>query len=272
MTTTTLQPKPEMAPRIPPSIGRFPLGVLPDFRRNPLALYVGAMQEHREVVRMRFGPRYSYAVFHPDLVKHILVDNNKNYIRNRVGNELLKQIIGLNLLTSDGDFWLRQRRLMQPAFHRQRIAGFGSLITASTAAMLARWDQLPAGEYVDIAHEMMQTTLQVVGQALFSVDLLNDSSGLGRSIEVGAAYFAYRLARLFTPPLWVPTKLHREYKATRAAVFHLVPDMIAERRKLLAKQELAGENPPSTHAQYDMLDLLLEARYEDTGQPMSDEQ
>jgi cytochrome P450 len=272
MTTTTLQQQPETTPRIPPAIGRFPLGVLPQFRRDPLALYVGALQEHREVVRMRFGPRYSYAIFHPDLVKHILVDNNKNYIRNRVGNELLKQIIGLNLLTSDGDFWLRQRRLMQPAFHRQRIAGFGPLITASAAAMLARWDQLAAGEYVDISHEMMQTTLQVVGQALFSVDLLDDSSGLGRSIEVGATYFAYRLGRLFAPPLWVPTKLNREYKATRAAVLPIVPNMIAQRRKLLAEQGATDEATPTGRTHYDMLDLLLAARYEDTGQPMSDEQ
>jgi cytochrome P450 len=264
MTTTSLQQKPGAPMRTPPTIGRFPLGVLPDFRRDPLALYVGALQTHRDLVRMRFGSRLSYTLFHPDLVKHVLVDNNRNYIRNRVGNELLKEIIGLNLLTSDGDFWLRQRRLMQPAFHRQRIAGFGPLITASAAEMLARWEQIPAGEYVDIAHEMMQATLQIVGRALFSVDLLNDSSGLGRSIEVGAAYFTYRLGRLFAPPLWVPTKLNREYKATRAAVLHIVPDMIAARRQRM------GEHVDD-HA-YDMLDLLLESRYEDTGQPMSDEQ
>jgi cytochrome P450 len=271
MTTTTFQQQPQRAQRIPPTIGRFPFGVLPEFRRNPLALYVGALQQHREVVRMRFGPRYSYAVFHPDLVKHILVDNNKNYIRNRFGNELFKEIIGLNLLTSDGDFWLRQRRLMQPAFHRQRIAGFGPLITASAANMLARWDQLPAGEYIDIAHEMMQTTLQVVGQALFSVDLLNDSSGLGRSIEVGSAYFTYRLGRLFAPPLWVPTRLNREYKRTRAATFHIGPDMIAARRRA-AETNATGESATGGRTNPDMLDLLLEARYEDTGQPMSDEQ
>lgn len=254
--------------RTPPLHGRLPFGVLPEFQRNPLKLYVDAMHRYRDIVRMRFGPRHSYTLFHPDLIKRVLVDNNRNYIRNRLGNELLKEIIGLNLLTADGEFWLRQRRLMQPAFHRQRILGFGHIIADSARQLLQGWAHLGPGAEVDVARAMMTMTLQVVGRALFSVDLLQDSSGLARSIEVGSAYFAYRIGHLFALPLWVPTRLNREYKASRHAVMHLAPQLVAARRHLIEQEGTAD----ATGRPFDMLDLLLEARYEDTGQPMSDEQ
>jgi cytochrome P450 len=267
MATASLHHPPATV-RTPPTYGRFLIGVLPEFRRDPLQLFVGLMQQYRDLVRLRFGPRYSYTLFHPDLVKRVLVDNHKNYERNAFGNELLKQQIGLNLLTSDGDFWLRQRRLMQPAFHRQRIQGFGTIITQSAAAMLDRWAATPPGAVLDVAHEMMQVTLQVVGQSLFSTDLLQDSQGLGHSIEVSSQFYAYRLGQLFRTPLWLPTRRNREYKAATNAVLHVVPAMITARRQLIAAQGTADE----TGRQYDMLDLLLDVRDEETGAAMSDEQ
>jgi cytochrome P450 len=269
MTTTSVHPPVHgIGLRTPPVVGNFPFGVLPEFQRDPLKLYVRAMHEHRDIARLRFGPRFSYTLFHPDFIKRVLVDNNKNYQRNKVGNALLKQVSGENLLTSDGEFWRRQRRLMQPAFHRQRILGFGQIMTNSAAQMIERWEQTPETHYIDMAHEMMQVTLHVVGQSLFSVDLLQDSTGLGRAIEVASAYFSYRLGRLLTPPLWIPTRRNREYKTTTAAVLHVVPEMIAARRQSIAAHGTADE----TGRQYDMLDLLLDVCYEDTGKGMSDEQ
>jgi cytochrome P450 len=269
MTTMSLKPQFSASPtRTPPTLGRFPFGVLPEFRRDPLGLYGRAMLQHRDLVRMRFGPRFSYTVYHPDFIKRILVDNNKNFQRHELGNGLLKRLIGENLLTSDGEFWLRQRRLLQPAFHRQRIHGLGGIMTDSATQMLQRWDQVPADQEIDLAREMMQVTLRVVGRALFSVDLLQDSSGLGRSIEMGSRYFAYRLGRLFAPPLWVPTKINREYKAAVQSVLHIVPDMISARRQFIAQHGTADEG----ERQFDMIDLLLAARYEDTDEGMDDEQ
>src|SRR5690606_9272753 len=115
--------------KTPPNMGGSLLGVLPEFQRDPLSLYLRAMHAYGDLVRMRFAHRWSYAVFHPDFVKHILVDNNRNYKRNEFGNKLLKLVSGENLVTSDGEFWRRQRRLMQPAFHRKRIEGFGRIMT-----------------------------------------------------------------------------------------------------------------------------------------------
>ncbi|MCX6044282.1 MAG: cytochrome P450 [Chloroflexi bacterium] len=252
----------------PPSIGKFPLGILAEYQRDPLKLYMRAMLEYRDLVRMRFGPSYSYVVFHPDYVQHILVDNRKNFQRNKLRNGLFKVVTGENLFTSDGDFWLRQRRLLQPAFHRQRIFGFGQLITNCAAQMLAAWDQYPSGARLDVDQEMMRVTLRTVGLALFSTDLTANSSEIGHVITKSSAYFTYRLTHLLAPPLWVPTPRNREFKRLQASVGHRVPELIATRKRLIAEQgdaENAGRP-------VDMIDLLLNTRYEDTGEAMDDEQ
>src|SRR4029079_18280961 len=102
MTTASIQqPRSPSLLRTPPTIGSFPLGILPEFRRDPLGLYLRALQQHRDIVRMRFGPRYSYALFHPEYIKHVLVDNHRNYVRNRMSNGLLKKMLGQTRLTAE---------------------------------------------------------------------------------------------------------------------------------------------------------------------------
>jgi cytochrome P450 len=249
-------------------VGRLPFGVLPEFQRDPLGLYVRLMHQFGDIVRMRFAHRWSYAVFQPDYVGRILVDNNRNYKRNDFGNNLLKLVTGENLVTSDGEFWRKQRRLMQPAFHRKRIEGFSQMMTAAAADMLERWAQIPAGQPLYIDQEMMQVTLRVVGEALFSADLTGDAQGLGRVITAGSEYFAYRLKHVFAPPLWMPTRRNRAYKRASAAAADIVPRMIAARRQEIARHGSADQ----TGRAYDLMDLLLEARYEDTGEGMDDQQ
>ncbi len=254
--------------KVIPSMGGGVMGVLPTFQRNPLGLYLDAMYTYGDIVRMRFAHRYSYAVFHPDFIKRILIDNNRNYKRNEFGNDLLKVISGENLVTSDGEFWRRQRRLMQPAFHRKRIESFGTIITHAASAMVARWESIPAGQPVQMDQEMMRMTLQVVGEALFSVDLTDDAHELGNVITVSSEYFAYRLKHVFAPPLWVPTRQNREFKEAVGSAADIVPEIIAQRRQQIAERGSAEV----TGRPYDMLDLLLDSRYEDTGEGMEDDQ
>lgn len=267
-TTERLPNRTTPGKRTPPAIGSLPLGVLPEFQRDPLGLYIRTMHQYRDIVRMRFAHRWSYVVFQPAYVKHILVDNNRNYKRNAFSNDLLKLITGENLVTSDGEFWRKQRRLMQPAFHRKRIEGFSSLVTNAAGDMLAHWAQLPAGHRLNIDQEMMKLTLRVVGQALFSADLTGAARDLGSSITAGSEYFAYRLKNLFAPPLWVPTRRNRAYKQASAAAATIVPRMIAARRQEIAQHGTAEQSGRA----YDLMDLLLEARYEDTGEGIDDAQ
>jgi hypothetical protein len=121
-----------------------PFGMLADFRRDPLKFYLDAAK-YGDVVRIQIGRSCFHFVTHPEHIKYALQDNAQNYGRSRLMN-MLKSALGDGLLTSDGDFWRRQRRLAQPAFHRQRIGAFATIMTESTQTMLERWDALAARE------------------------------------------------------------------------------------------------------------------------------
>lgn len=260
MSTThpaSAQTTPRNQPRV---LGRFPLGVLPAFRRDPLGLFLRAARDGGDVVPMRFGPNVNYLINHPDGIQHVLQRNNRNYTRQTYGNELLKLISGVNLFTSDGEYWLRQRRLMQPAFHRSRIAGFGKLMTQAACRALERWEPaVDRSKSIDMQAEMIRLTMEVVGQSLFSVDLSDDTSTLGQSFQTSMEYFNYRLNHLLYVPLFIPTPRNRALKAALQDVTDFTQAMIDERRR-------TGEHKD------DLLSMLLEARYEDTGEAMTDEQ
>ena len=116
-----------------------PFGMTAAFRPDPLGYFTTAFRTFGDVVCFRVGPFRSLLIAHPDHIKHVLQENNQNYEKGIVIAKL-KVLIGEGLFTSEGDFWRRQRRLAQPAFHRQRLAGFVATMTDATARMLDRWD------------------------------------------------------------------------------------------------------------------------------------
>src|SRR5579859_1534844 len=162
------------------------LGSLPAARRDPIKLFMESFRDHGEVVRFRFGPMVAHLVSSPAGVNHVLAENNKNYGKQTRGYQSLRYVLGNGLLTSEGEFWKRQRRIAQPAFHRQRIGGFGrAMVRAASEAA----EQLAAkrGQVVDVAAEMMRLTLRIVGETLLGYD------PSGKASEVSAA-LSYLLA------------------------------------------------------------------------------
>ncbi len=252
---------PTEAYRTAPQLSGFPfLGVLPFFRRDPLGFWVSAAREHGDIVGMDFGPTKTYLINHPDYIQHVLQSNNRNYDRNTFGNSVIQIVSGLNLLTSDGDYWLGQRRLMQPAFHRHQIESFGKLMAAAARRMLDRWDvRHVSGEPMDAHEEMMRVTLEIVGRALFSVDLSSEASALGWAFMESMEYVNYRLNRLFYFPPFIPTPRNLRLRKALRMVDEILFSMIEERRN-------------SDDQKDDLLATLLSARYEDTGESMTDEQ
>jgi cytochrome P450 len=155
MSSTTSFPATFRPPNRP---GHFLLGVWPEYRRDPLGIFVKAAREQGDIVQLRFGPYINYLISHPDYIQQVLQTNNRHYRHDPFSTDLLKLVSGLNLVTSDGDYWLRQRRLMQPAFHRQRIAGFGQIMTDTTLKMLKRWEVTAArGQFLNMCEAMMAT-------------------------------------------------------------------------------------------------------------------
>jgi cytochrome P450 len=142
------------------------------FRRDPLKLLLEAAREHGDVVFLKFGPRSVYLLNNPDYIRDVLVTDNRNFVKSR-GLEMAKKFLGEGLLTSEGDFHRRQRRLAQPAFHRQRINAYATVMADYGARARARWR---TGQTLDIWQEMMRLTLAIVGKTLFDADVEDEAN------------------------------------------------------------------------------------------------
>ncbi len=251
---------PQPLPIAPAPPGKFPFGHLDDYRRNGMQTFLRAAKEYGDVVRLRFGFDNMYLVNHPDGVQHVLQTGNRNYGRQSFGNRMIEIVTGLNLFTSEGDYWLRQRRLMQPAFHRKEVAGFAGVMTRSALEMIERWQpDIRQGLPLDMHREMIRITMEVVGKTLFSVDLSDETSVLGRAFTASTDYINYRFSAPFAPPLWVPTRWNRLARRAIQDAQRILQEMIDERRRTGRREG-------------DLMDMLMDVRYEDTGEGMTDEQ
>src|SRR6202795_5279708 len=132
-------------------------------RQNPLEYFTDMAQRYGDVSGMRIGNFRSLFINHPDLIEDVLVNNAKKYHKGRI-LQANKYLFGEGLLTSEGDFWLRQRRLSQPAFHCARVSAYAATMAEYAEQMLATWH---SGEERDIHEEMMQLALRIVGKTLF---------------------------------------------------------------------------------------------------------
>lgn len=247
-------------PRTAPRTRGNPLfGNTRELLRDSLEFLPRIAHEHGDVVRFRLYIWPTYLINSPNGVRHVLQEHNRNYDKNVPDYRMLKRFLGAGLLTSEGDSWLRQRRLIQPAFHRQRLAAYSTLMTDATLALLDRWQQAAEhGATLDIAAEMMRLTQRIVGLALFSVDLADTSEAMSEEFtafnELLTEYFYHPF-----PPLSVPTTRNRRMRSSGIALDEVVRQIIAQRRRTDIESG-------------DVLSLLLRARDDETGQGMSDEQ
>src|SRR5580698_11572710 len=163
----------------PPGPKNLPiLGNLYTFRSNPLAFLSNAAREYGDLVYFRVAQQHMYLVNHPDYVREILVANQGNFIKSR-GLRRAKLLLGEGLLTSEGQHHLRQRRLVQPAFHRERLAGYALAMSEWAVRWRERWS---AGSALDISTEMPHLTLSIVAKTLFSADVQSEASEIGEAM------------------------------------------------------------------------------------------
>ncbi|HYP28680.1 MAG TPA: cytochrome P450 [Blastocatellia bacterium] len=171
--------------------GKPVIGNLLDFRSDPANFLLRCAREYGDVVHFKLGPQPLYLVNDPEIIRDVLVTNNRNFVKSR-GLELAKEFLGEGLLTSEGDFHLRQRRLAQPAFHRQRVFAYGqAMVDYSTRAC----DQWREGDTLDIAQEMMSLTMAVVGKTLFDADVIEEAKEIGAALTEMVHFFE----RITTP-------------------------------------------------------------------------
>jgi cytochrome P450 len=225
-----------------------------------------ASLEHGHVVRFELPWITAHLITHPDQIEEVLITRQREFDKRTRGYDKLREFLGEGLLTSDGDFWRRQRRIAQPAFHRKQIDGFVTTMASCTERMLDRWESEPARER-DVAAEMMRLTLQIASITLLSSDTEKHS---GRSEAVGRAVTTLvheanqRISEIITPPDAWPTRRNRLLREARETLDRTVNDIIQERRRMHARgQESAGEK--------DLLQLFMEAT-DETGGRMNDKQ
>src|SRR5919202_1590408 len=170
---------------------------------------------YEDVVRYRVAFWTLYQVSHPDHVRHVLQENHRNYTKGAVLTNLLAPMLGNGLFTSEGEFWLRQRRLMQPVFHRKRVAAFGTIMTDVTTRMLARWQAFAdRGQPLDIAAEMMRLTLVVATRSLFGADVSAQADVIDRAFTAASEHLTYKFDIPFYPPTSIPTPRNRRFRAS----------------------------------------------------------
>jgi cytochrome P450 len=246
--------------RVPPGPRGHPiLGSVVDIQRDNVQTFMDAFRRYGDIVHFR-GPLTFNLLIHPDYVKHVLHDNNRNYQRPTFVSDKLKTIVGDGLVANEGDVWLRSRRLAQPAFHRQKISAFATMMTDTTAEMLDTWQRRPAGERFDIKSAMMHLTLTNQAKALFKADWGKHVAALEPAVAVALSQTFTRLTSPIDPQRF-PLPGTRTFNKALETLDQLIYPMIAERRRTAS----TDESP-------DLMTLLIQARDEETGDVLNDRQ
>ena len=231
-------------------------GNLSEYVPDQLGFLSRAAKQYGDVVRLRFLNVPLYLLSHPDHVEYVLVRNNRNFIKDRAERSGLR-FLGQGLLTNEGEPWRRQRRLAQPAFHRQRISAYGRAMVESAEKMLdASWRD---GETRGIQEEMSRLTLEIVSNTLFGAAITDElEEEVGESLGVVMERFTGGI--LFKVPEAIPTPANLRFRRAIRRLEEIIYGIIQERRR--SPDGDAG----------DLLSMLLAARDEETGEGMSDKQ
>ncbi|HWT88739.1 MAG TPA: cytochrome P450, partial [Candidatus Angelobacter sp.] len=224
-----------------------------DRRRDPLAFFTKIARDYGDVSQLRLLNFRTLFINHPDDIEDVLVNKARKFEKGRVMKANMR-LFGEGLLTSEGDFWLRQRRLAQPAFHRARVAAYGTTMVEYAERAMRGWN---SGEVRDIHEDMMEITLQIVGKTLFNAELTRDAKEVGETMEV-LLKLAADFGKSILIPLWVPTPRNLRARMGIRRIEKIIYRIIAQKR---AEASDTG----------DLLSMLLAVQDED-GSRMTDKQ
>ncbi|BAZ16029.1 cytochrome P450 [Calothrix sp. NIES-4071] len=246
--------------RLPPALSGYLFFNATEIKNDPLAFYNRVWRQYGDIVYLPILPNYNFFLAaHPDYVEHMLSTHQERYGKPDIIKKPFGLLMGQGLVVSEGDYWLKHRRLMQPVFHQKYIEGFFSVMLSCTESLLQQFGKKPDGEVIDIANAMMPLTLKIAGLTLFSTDISDEESVFGKAFRTGFEFISYKMNNLPTAPMWAPTPRNVRFRQALQTLDDLVFDIINKRR----------QNPTDNH---DLLSLLLAASYEVTGEGMTDKQ
>jgi cytochrome P450 len=234
----------------------FPLSGIFAYRRGPLPFFQSLADRYGDISYFRLGPQPAFFFNHPDYIKEILVTNHQNFMKG-LALQRAKRLLGEGLLTSEGEFHRRQKRLAQPAFHRQRVASYAEVMTAYASQTSEGWHD---GATLDISEEMMRLTLGIVGKTLFDADVVSDAQEVGQAMTVVMDLFNTITVPFFDLLQKLPLPQFRRFDNAKVRLDAIIYRLIEERRR-------SGQD------RGDLLSMLLLAQdTEGDGGQMTDEQ
>ena len=231
------------------------MGVMSEFNRDTLG-FIERCRDYGDVVRTRFLWVNAFFLYNPADIETMLTTNARSYRKAQsLRSPFFHRLVGNGLVTSEGDFWRRQRRLAQPAFHRQRISSYGDIMVRYAQRTIANWQD---GEQRDLSRDMTRLTLEIVVKTLFNSDVSKDADHVGQILTSLVKPFASQATLKWILDNRLPTPGHRRYFNAVSEIDRIVFRIIAERRA-------------SGYDEGDLLSMLLQAQ-DDDGTRMSDAQ
>jgi cytochrome P450 len=246
---------------VPQVKGDFLLGNLSQMIANPFQALCDWQRDYGDLVSFRLATRQFYLFSHPNLIEQALIKQSDVFVKiyNPEKPTGLALILGQGLVTSQGDLWRMQRRLMQPVFQRSNITALLPQITTAGNNMLQRWRMLGKGAEVNLPDEMTQLTLEVITQTMFSTSVLDKIERIPSSLDTLLRYAAKTITSPLILPLYVPTPANQKFKRALGIIDDVIYGIIDQRR---TKSSQRG----------DLLDMLLKAGDDNSNEKMTDRQ
>ena len=216
--------------KVPGPRGVALLGVMVEILRDRLGLMTSVTEEYGDAVRFKMGPKSLYFLNHPDHAKHVLADNAENYHKG-IGLVHAKKVLGDGLLTSEGELWRRQRKVINPAFRRDRLSRFAGVVVEEAVVLTDRWRrrtrQGPTRP-VDVGHEMTSLTLAVLGQTLLNADL-GAYESIGHAFDVVQDQAMFEMVTLNMVPHSLPLPRNARFRKAKQELDRIVWDIVEQR-------------------------------------------
>ncbi|MBM4782116.1 MAG: cytochrome P450 [Archangiaceae bacterium] len=236
-----------MSRPIPQYLPGKPLRFIDELQGDPIGMFMNMLEAHGDLCEVKVGHLQGLFVFEASAVERVLVGNYKNYkTKESRSYGPLQKFLGEGLVTSEGELHLSQRRMLQPAFHRDRIAGFFDTMLQHANQLVAQWRPASvSGDFVDVSERICEMTLAIIGETMFDADLRPDAARIASAVRAVASRFHWTSTTLLPlAELW-PTEKNLEARRAKAFLDEQV-DALIERRR---------QRPPGD----DLLGLLLDA-------------
>lgn len=234
-------------------------GHLKEYVNQPLDFLLKKWKAEGDIFKFRLAHRYLIVISHPDYIKHVMQENHMNY-KKSLAYRKLKLLLGNGLFTSEGEYWLKQRRLSQPAFHKERIANYFGTMVSFTNLLMDKWTaESKLGNKIYLHKEMTELTLKIISKTLLGIELSEEGKIVEENLPFALNFMIRRVTSTINYPMSLPLKKHTQFKRAVQALYHSIGGIIKNKRL----QQDSG---------MDLLSTLMAVKDEETGERMSDQQ